>query len=175
MYQENYPGGCYTKAAAGGGLYARKHNPFISFNSIRNDPQRCAKIVNADELQADIDSQQLPQVAFYTPNQRNDGHDTGLAFASQWLKTFLEPKLADPSFMDNTLVVVTFDESNTLLRNTVFTVLLGPSVIPGVDTHTYTHYDLLRSIEINFGLSTLQRHDASANGFAMTNFRTPKQ
>jgi len=172
-YQENYPGGCYTEAISDGGLYARKHNPFISFDSIRANPSRCAKIVNASALQADIQAMSLPGVAFYVPNQANDGHDTGLAFASAWLKAFLEPKLADAAFMDGTLVIVTFDESGTFSNNhnQVYTVLLGPPVVPSIDAHPYTHYDLLRSIEINFGLGSLGRRDAKANGFARSDFK----
>src|SRR5205085_222238 len=37
-YEEEFPGDCFTGASAGDsktGTYARKHNPFISFNNIR--------------------------------------------------------------------------------------------------------------------------------------------
>ena len=34
--------------------YARKHNPLISFNNVRNNPARCAKIVNSAQLDKDL-------------------------------------------------------------------------------------------------------------------------
>ena len=39
-----------------------KHNPFISFPSITNNATRCAKIVNADQLDTDIANNAVPQV-----------------------------------------------------------------------------------------------------------------
>jgi acid phosphatase len=41
-YEENYPGNCYSSYT--NGKYYRKHNPFISFNNIRNNATRCAKV-----------------------------------------------------------------------------------------------------------------------------------
>jgi hypothetical protein len=58
-YQEGYPTGtCYT--AGRKGKYVRKHNPFISVKNIQSDPNRCAKIVGAEQLQKDIDAMQVP-------------------------------------------------------------------------------------------------------------------
>jgi hypothetical protein len=103
-------------------LYYRKHNPFISFDNIRNNPVRAANVVNAAELQADIDKNALPEYCWYTPNIQNDGHtvpadfephnpNRNVNFIAQWLQGFLEPLLVNPKFIDGTLVVVTFDES----------------------------------------------------------------
>jgi hypothetical protein len=39
-----------------------KHNPFISFPSITKNATRCAKIVNADQLDTDIANNAVPQV-----------------------------------------------------------------------------------------------------------------
>jgi phosphoesterase family protein len=177
-YQENYPGSCFTGAWAGdavGGFYARKHNPFISFDSVRKDPARCAKIVKADQLAADISADQLPAFSFYTPNQNNDGHDRPLSFAAQWFQSFIEPKLSDPHFMRGTLVVVTFDETDSdpggANGNHIYTLLLGAGVKAGsVDTSRYDHYSLLRTVEDNFALGTLKRADASAKPFSACNF-----
>ena len=170
-YQEDYPGNCFAGSVAtgkDGGLYARKHNPFISFDDIRNDPARCANIVDARELDADIANGQLPQFSFYTPNMDNDGHDTGVAFAAKWLKGFLDPKLADPRFHDGTLVFITFDEGNgTPSQDPLYAVLLGPGVAAGAEDATpYTHYSLLRTVEAIFGLPSLGREDQTAAAFA---------
>ena len=170
-YQENYPGGCFAGSVAAGGLYARKHNPFISFDTIRSNKARCAMIAPASELNADSAAGRLPAYSFFTPNMDDDGHDQPLSFAAKWLEGFIEPKLKDPKFMQGTLVVVTFDESETSADNHVYAALLGPMIQPGtVDSTRYSHYSLLRSVEENFHTGTLSRKDAQAPPFAGCNF-----
>jgi acid phosphatase len=157
-------------------LYFRKHNPFVSLNNIRNNPARLAKIVNAKQLEADVNNGSLPQFCWYTPNIQNDGHSppdttpnqrwSGIEFLSQWLKGFLEPLLANPSFTKGTMVVIIFDESLPYDDNHVYATLLGDVVKPGtIEADHYTHYSLLRTIEENFGLGTLDRNDLTANWF----------
>src|SRR5687768_10273630 len=51
-YQEDMPEPCFLGSTH---LYAQKHNPFIYFDPIRLDPERCARtIVPLTALQADI-------------------------------------------------------------------------------------------------------------------------
>lgn len=153
-YEGNYPGQCFAGAQAGdtaSGRYVRKHNPFVSFDDVRNNPQRCSKIVNADRLSADIAGGQLPAVSFYVPNENADMHDQPLAYGADWLKSFLEPKLMDPRFTDNTLIVITFDETNSDLSDPaadhLYAVLIGPLVRAGTtDSTQYNHYSILRTI-----------------------------
>ena len=54
-YQEDYPGDCFDEGSYNS-LYYRKHNPFIGFENIRSDPERCARIVNADQLSKDLEA-----------------------------------------------------------------------------------------------------------------------
>ncbi len=173
-YMEDYPGACYARSSANSGLYVRKHNPFISFDSIRNSATRCAKIVNATQLDADIATNMLPQFSYYTPNQDNNSHDTSIDYAATWLRTFLEPKLSNTNFMSGTLVVLTFDEDDSKHDNHIYTALLSESMLPGVDATAHNHYSLLRTIEDNFELGNLGRNDAIAVPFALsTPFVTP--
>lgn len=174
-YQEDYPGGCFAGASAGNdttGEYVRKHDPFISFDDIRTNPARCARIVPATQLDSDIANGQLPDFSFYSPNLDNDGHDSSLGTASAWLRGFLEPKLADPKFNDGTLVVVTFDEgTGDPASQPLYAVLLGSMVAPGSrDAATYNHYSLLRTVEDVLGLGSLGREDGKSTPFAGCNF-----
>jgi hypothetical protein len=182
QYAEAYPGGCYRGEAAAGPLYRRKHVPFLSFDSVAKRPSRCASIVPA----LAFDRKNLPNFAFYSPDMCHDGHDLcGNAYdqvksairslpgarylgivppkllqSASWLEGFLEPILADRQVMKDTLVVVTFDESRTDDNNHIYTAFLGDMVRPGAridDCHD--HYDLLRTIEENFGLGTLGGED----------------
>jgi hypothetical protein len=83
------------------GMYFRKHNPFFSFNNVRNNPERLARIVNASWLKNDVQGNELPQFSWYTPNIQNDGHSPpgvsggdysrSVSFLSTWLKSFPPP------------------------------------------------------------------------------------
>lgn len=161
-YAEDYPGGCFLGGAFGNN--ARKHVPFLSFATVQQDPKQCANVVNAAQLETDLAAGKLPHVMLYSPNLEHDGHDTGLAGGARWLERFLEPLLHDARFMEDTLVVVTFDESDGRNdSNAIYTVFVGDMVKPGVVSHQpLSHYGLLRTIEDNFELGTLDKHDETA-------------
>lgn len=162
-YAEDYAGSCDLDAVDG--LYARKHVPFLSFANIQNDHGRCSEhVVNANELWADLASGSLPSFALYVPNQDNDGHDTGVAYADRWLENTFGPLLEDPRFTEGTLFIVTFDEDASYANNRVATVLWGTRVRRGAVSGTrYDHYALLRTIEAIFGTGTLALHDETAS------------
>ena len=128
-YMEDMPAG--DKLVRRHGLYVRKHNPFVSFTTITGQPSRLAHIVTADEFLHDVASGSLPEYCWYTPNLHNDGHDTDMKHASEWLRGFLEPLLAKPDFLSETLIVVTFDERHPDSDNHVYAVVIGPGAIPG--------------------------------------------
>jgi Phosphoesterase family len=157
-----YPNRCYTNDRRG--RYARKHVPFMSFSSIQDDEEKCSHIVAADQF--DLDRKNLPAYSFYSPDLDNDGHDTSLKFASTWLKGFLDPLLNDEAFMKKTLIVVTFDESRDESPgsdNHIYTVFLGGMVKPNKEAKSnYNHYNVLRTIEENFGLCALGEGDGGA-------------
>ena len=61
----------------GGGtvaLYAKKHNPFVLFDSVKNDPSRMAKVKDYSSLAKDLNSKHAPQFVWISPNQCNDMH-----------------------------------------------------------------------------------------------------
>ena len=63
-------------------LYAQKHNPFMYFSDIRNDPARMARIVPFDGFAADLTSGQLPNFVWISPDQCNDMHGVSPANAA---------------------------------------------------------------------------------------------
>lgn len=163
VYAENLPSQpCYTGILSG--TYARKHEPFISFNDVQKNPARCSKINNSSQLQSDLAANQQPQYAFYVPNLNDDGHDTGVNYAGNWLSKFLASvQTTQPNFLNNTLVAITFDEGTSGSSNRIYTLLLGQNVKAGSTSNaTYSHYSLLRTIEDNFELGTLGQGDAKA-------------
>ncbi|KAI8924007.1 phosphoesterase family-domain-containing protein [Entophlyctis helioformis] len=160
-YQENYPGNCFTGKSAAGGLYVRKHNPFISFTNISGNPARCAKIRSFVDFAADTAAGTVPKYVFMTPNMDNDAHDTSAAFASNWLSNFLPPLLANP-YYKNTTFLVTFDEDDYSASNKIYTVAIGGPVVPGNDSTAYTHYSQLAAVEARWGLGDLGKNDKTA-------------
>jgi len=163
VYVEDFPGQCNPDKRLG--KYVRKHNPFISYNNIRNNPKRCAQIVPATQLQTDITAGKLPDYSFYVPNLDNDGHDTGIAFADAWLrKTFIH-QLINPAFMKDMLFIITFDEGKVkhpTASNQIYTLFLGDMVEAKKIEEKYDFYNMLRTIEDAWGLGTLEANDAKS-------------
>lgn len=143
------------------GLYTRKHLPFLSFKEFRDHPGLCAHIRNLKWLRPDS----LAAYTMVIPNLIHDGHDAPLPTAVSWLRGFIKPMITNAELMKSTLIVVTFDESATSGREKVFgakrpnltyAALLGGMVSAGtVSNVPYNHFSLLRTIEENFGLTTL--------------------
>ncbi|GJJ68125.1 phosphatidylinositol-3-phosphatase [Entomortierella parvispora] len=164
-YQEDLPSVCY-QGFESDALYFRKHNPFIIYDSVALNTTRCSNIVPATQLATDLSNNDLPNYSFYTPNMLNDGHNTTVAYASAWLKSFLPPLLENKSFINNTLVVLTFDESDTYdIENRVYTLLLGDVIADlknTTDSTFYTHYSILSTVEANWDLGNLGRQDTNS-------------
>ncbi|MDX2346559.1 MAG: alkaline phosphatase family protein [Legionella sp.] len=161
-YNEDYPGNCFLGKKQD--KYRRKHNPFISYTNISSNPSRCVQhVVDAKELWRDIKAQEIPDYSFYVPNNDNNGHDKGIAFADKWLEKTFGPLLENEQFMKDMLFVITFDESTRASPNHIYTLLLGDHIIPGKINHTrHNFYSLLRLIEEEMNLGTLHKKDATA-------------
>ncbi|MBI3553197.1 MAG: hypothetical protein HY077_11930 [Elusimicrobia bacterium] len=162
IYAEDYPGRCFLDAKSG--LYARKHVPLLSFKDVAGDPARCARIVDAAQMAADLKAGGLPDYSLYIPNLENDGHDTGADYADAWYARVFGPLLDDPAFTKGLLLVTIFDEDeNDGGDNRIYASLYGSGVAPGaVSANRYDHYSLLRLVEDGLGVGNLGRRDSSA-------------
>ncbi len=136
MPYSGYQGFSWVNQKTGANDYVRKHNPGILYNSIANSPQRAAQIKNTTLFYEDLKANKLPQWLFITPNMTSDGHDTSVTVAGEWLKGFLTPLLEDKNFMDNTLVMLTFDENESYSIVSSFNILCSSLFkIPLVDSY----------------------------------------
>ncbi|ELR05681.1 hypothetical protein VC83_05697 [Pseudogymnoascus destructans] len=173
VYQEDMPysgyqGFSWVNKKTGKKDYVRKHNPAVLFNSVANDADRLSKIKNLTMFQQDLKANKLPQWMFITPNMTSDAHDAPIGTAGTWLRTFLEPLLNDKNFMQNTMVLITFDEDSTHPKqNRAFSVLLGDAIpknlVGTTDSNFYNHYSEIATIEANWDTHTLGRYDVGAN------------
>jgi hypothetical protein len=111
-------------------LYAAKHNGFISFERVQNDPQRANKIVDFGQLDRDLASGAMPNYAHIVPNQCNDMHGRGgpntppdclgsnpdglIARGDQVIATLVQKIMASVLWKtaSNTAIVITFDEND---------------------------------------------------------------
>jgi phospholipase C len=55
-------------------VYAVKHNGFMSFLKVQNDPKRAQKVVGFESLYSDLASGKMPNYAHIVPNQCNEMH-----------------------------------------------------------------------------------------------------
>jgi hypothetical protein len=55
-------------------LYAVKHNGFMTFKSVQDDPKRAEKIMGFDALDRDLAAASLPRFGYIVPDQCNDMH-----------------------------------------------------------------------------------------------------
>jgi hypothetical protein len=173
-YMEDLPAPCSDAHTAG--AYAKKHDPFMYFDSVRGDPGRCAKVVPFAELDTDLAAGRLPRLVFVTPDLDHDMHGAGeggddaalTAAADRWLEGLYGRLAGSSAWREDTRLVVTWDEGDgagaggptgccggLATGGNVATIVAGPGVGPGRDDATYSHYALLRSIETLFHLPLL--------------------
>src|SRR3954447_21522265 len=125
-YNEDIPEPC--SMAHDNGEYARKHNPFVFFDSLRESGQCQANDVGLDQLDTDLQSvNTTPNYSYIVPNQCNDGHTAcpstfpignpitddqdGLRQMDAWLKQWVPKITSSPAYKQDGMLIVTFDEA----------------------------------------------------------------
>ncbi|KAK4667090.1 hypothetical protein QC763_306100 [Podospora pseudopauciseta] len=175
-YFEDMPGpgymGNYSDGQTGNGTwdYVRKHNPFVSYESVIMEGERLLALDSFRAFQRAFKAKEVPQFVFMTPNMMNDGHNTSNKFAADWAHKFLQPFLDPEAFDEKTLIMLTYDESEDYSQpNHIVTLLLGSAIPPALkgteDSTFYTHFSLLSTIQNNWMLPNLGRYDVGANVF----------
>jgi phosphatidylinositol-3-phosphatase len=176
-YMESMPSPCFVGDSKP--LYRQKHNPFIYFDDIRNNPARCEKIVPFTQFDADLQAGAVPDYAWITPNMCNDIHDCSLATGDAWLQTWVAKILASPAWQQNGALFLTFDESDHsdgsscctyAMGGHVLTLVISPLAKPAYRSQVaYDHYSLLRTIEQAWGMPLLGKAGCDCS-LPMTDF-----
>ncbi|MER7667054.1 alkaline phosphatase family protein [Kitasatospora sp. NPDC096128] len=143
-YNESLPGQGSTVCSSG--KYAQKHNPWFGFGNVPlNSAQTFTRFPT--------DYTTLPNVSFVIPNLCSDMHDCSVGTGDTWIKNNLGAYAAWAQ-SHNSLLVVTFDEDNSLSGNRIPTLFYGAHVTPGSSSATtYNHYNVLRTLEDLSGAS----------------------
>jgi len=113
--------------ACGNQLYERKHNPFISFADVQNNPARVANIVDYSQLSGDLASGNVPDYVWISPDQCHDMHGRAATPADpcdfsqvqslirtgdQFIADTVGAIQASPAWTGNSVIFITWDESD---------------------------------------------------------------
>lgn len=166
-YMEGMPRPCDLTAGVRG--YAKKHDPFLYYDDVSRNPERCRKVVPYQQLGFDLRQGRLPTFAWITPNLCDDGHDCGLSDVDRFLRNIV-PALIE-GLGDKGALFITWDEGSSDegcchgLANggRVATILASPLAKRGsVASGPYDHYSLLRTIEDMLRLPHLRQAGSKA-------------
>lgn len=158
------------------GLYAPKHDPFVYFKDITGNDgtggtsSYCdAHVVPFAQFSTDLQSNDLPNYAFVTPNVCDDAHDCTLRFADNWLSIHV-PQIINSASFSSTVIFIVYDEGGTNLGFSNFDggrvacIVVSPFVKPHYRSSVqYSHYSILTTVESIFGLGSLGRNDFTSN------------
>lgn len=146
-YSENLPNVGFTGCRVPDGsdaLYARKHNPWVSFTNVPAS-------VNMPWTSFPTDYRTLPTISFVVPNQMNDMHSGSVSQADSWLKNHLNGYVQWAK-THNSLLIVTWDEDDGSTNNQIPTFFVGPMVKTGQYNESINHYSVLCTLETLYGL-----------------------
>ncbi len=151
--------------------------PFVLFQDIQHNPARCrAHLVDLREWPKDLEHvATTPVFAWLAADDYDDGELPGngspksLQVQDAWLRATLEPLFTSPAWREQrSLLILTWDESDTTANNHIPTIVLGSrqTVKSGyVSRVRYDHYSTARSIETALGLPAMTSNDGYARAF----------
>jgi hypothetical protein len=159
VYVEDLPSPCASTATAG--EYVRRHDPFMYYRDVSDNPARCRAIVPTTTLTRDLADHSLPRFMWLVPNICHDMHSCGTYTGDRYLRAMVPRLLAELG--PSGVLFVTFDEGETnsaccgvAKGGHILTLIAGPGARAGVRSLTpYDHYSLLRTIEDLLGLPRL--------------------
>ncbi len=128
-YMQSMPTVGYTGESTT--LYAQRHNPFVYFTDIRNNPARMQRIVPLTQFDQDIKSSNVPAFVWISPDVCSDMHgvSAGEALASgilacatndgviargdNFIHMLIPEIMNSPAWSEGSAIVIAWDESNS--------------------------------------------------------------
>lgn len=169
-YMEDMPSPCFTGDSAGG--YAKKHNPFLYFDQVRNDPAQCNRDQPFSAFYPALDAARLPAFSLVVPNLCDDGHDCSLSRSDAWVGGFAAHVTGSAWFHGGGVLLVTYDEGvggagccDGAAGGHVATWVVSASTPAGARLDTpLSHAGILRTVELLDGLPTLGGAQCACSG-----------
>lgn len=189
-------------SSCGNQLYERKHDPFVSYQDVQTNPARMANIVGLSQLDNDLANNKVPNYAWISPNQCHDMHgrsgpttdpcnfanvQTLITTGDTFLKNTVGQIMRSPAWTDNSVIFITWDESDFPFSDTsgccdavpggghVVTLTISHSDhSPRTSNVAYNHYSMLATIEDAWKLGCLAFTCDAANVTPMSDLVGPK-
>ena len=197
---------CATKLAhaCGNQLYERKHNPFVSYLDVQSSASRMANVVDFGQLDSDLASGDVANYVWISPDQCNDMHgrfvplptsdpcsfdheNDLIAAGDAFLSSTVTKIMASPAWNGNSVIFVTWDESDFPFNDVSGCcdgVPGGGHVVTLVISHSdhtartssvaYNHYSMLATIQQGWNLGCLAFTCDSANVTPMSDLVGPQ-
>jgi phospholipase C len=202
--QSYFAGGNSNKLAhsAGNQLYERKHNPFVSYEDVQDNPARMANLVDLTQLSSDLSSSQVPDYSWISPDQCNDMHgraapssdacsfsneDSLIAAGDSFLKSTVGMIMSSSAWIGNSAIFISWDESDfpfVDVSGCCDAVPGGGHVVSFVISHSdhsartsavpYNHYSMLATIEQGWKVGCLMNTCDVANVQPMRDLVGPR-
>ena len=170
-YMQSLPSPGFTDGSVG--LYAQKHDPFMYFANIQNNPARLQRIVPFSQFDQDIQSATLPNFIWISPDVCHDMHGdpscssyNGLiAQGDTFIHATVQKIMSSPSWSQGSAIVIAWDENDSGQSGCCHSpsgvngILLGGGDVPLIvvtsqgprhivlSNASYNHYSLLTTIE----------------------------
>ncbi len=151
------------------------HFPFIDFSDM-NTASRCSHFLTTasstdPEFLAALNTPNPANFIWLTPNDNDNGHDTGVSGADSYLSALVPKILSSTEFTTTkATLLLLYDEGYSQCTNTggtgecVYASFSGPATNKGVQISAAgaSHYSYLSTIEAAWGLQSINSNDAGA-------------
>ncbi len=153
-------------------------NPLLSYDRFLDDPELNSHIVDLSQYYTDLQEGTLPAVAYIAPSGPSE-HPPGSLLSGQRFVRSLVQALMRSTDWDTSALLVTYDDWGGWYDHVappqvdafgygfrVPAFMVGGYVKQGYIDHTVLdHTSILKFIEDNWGVASLQPRDAAANSF----------
>ena len=186
--------------SAGLQLYARKHNPFVSYADVQNNPARMANVVDFSQLSTDLASGNVANYVWISPDQCHDMHGIGnsgpcnfgnvqglITAGDTFLNDTVTAIMSSSAWTGNSVIFITWDETEFPFGDVsgccdavpggghVVTLVISHSNHSAVTSGVaYNHYSMLATILDGWRLGCLGFTCDTANVPAMSDLTGPR-
>ena len=126
-YPDNLPNGSSPSTTPSNALYALKHDPFMLFDDIKSNPALAGNVVPLTQLTTDLNSNNVPQFVWISPNVCNDMHgqppgpgatcpytepdSQQIQTGDNFLKTWVSAIMDSSAWTGNSVIFINWDEA----------------------------------------------------------------
>lgn len=159
-YAESMASNCATSDNGGSaGYYYTRHNPAPYYTSIRAECDRQdvpLGTLSSGALHTDVVEGALPAFSTVTPNGVDDGHDSSVAAADQWIGPWISQITQGPDYTGGRLAIEVVWDEGVGSNQRIPSIWLSAYIRPGTQSSVpMTHYSTLRAAEEIAGVPLL--------------------